>query len=85
MTDWQDAVIEMKYPNKKTKDKKKSDKKGLVKSEIRTSKKNKLEATEDPNFGLRCWECGRFVESLTSGQLCDSCLIKNLQKIAKKN
>jgi len=85
MTDWQDAVIEMKYQNKKTKDKKKSEKKCPVKNKIRKSKKNKLEEAEDPNFGLRCWECGRFIESLSSGQLCDSCLIKNLRKIANKH
>lgn len=84
MTDWQDAVIEMKYQNKKTRNKKKRDKKGQVKSKITKTKKAKLKIVEDPDVGLRCWECGRFIESLTSGQLCDSCLIKNLKKIARK-
>jgi len=42
------------------------------------SKKNKK--LLDP-VGLRCWECGQYLDNLKSGHYCGNCLVKHLKKL----
>lgn len=84
MTDWQDAVILMTAPNKKIKNRQKKKENKKVKKGKKEKKENDtINLEKKLGVGLRCWECGLYLENMKSGQLCNSCLIKYLKKIAK--
>jgi hypothetical protein len=43
-------------------------------------KKRKVKKNEETNIGLRCWECGLFIDNYRTGHYCSRCLVKNIKK-----
>jgi len=66
MTDWQDALNLMEDTSKKNK--------------IQKNKKNKKNSKLQ--VGLRCWDCGRYIDKLVGGHYCTRCLIIKLKKFS---
>ena len=66
MTDWQDALNLMEDTDKKNK--------------IQKNKKNKN--NNKLLVGLRCWDCGRYIDKLVGGHYCTRCLIIKLKKFS---
>lgn len=44
------------------------------------NKKAKTKRGKDIRIGLRCWECGQYLDNLKAGHFCTKCLVKQLQK-----
>ena len=38
----------------------------------------------NPQVSLRCWECGLYLESITTGLLCNRCLVRCLKLYRRK-
>jgi hypothetical protein len=34
-------------------------------------------------IGLRCWECGLYIDNYRTGHYCSRCLVKNIKKYMK--
>jgi len=66
MTDWQDALNLMEDNSKKNK----------VQKNKKNKNNNKLQV------GLRCWDCGRYIDKLVGGHYCTRCLIIKLKKFS---
>ena len=43
-------------------------------------KKTRSKKKDKSQIGLRCWECGQYLDSLNAGHYCTQCLIKHLKK-----
>ena len=43
-------------------------------------RKAKRKASEKPIAGLRCWDCGLYIDNLRAGHYCSKCLVKRLKK-----
>ncbi len=43
-------------------------------------KKRKIREHDKLEVGLRCWECGLYLDNLGTGHYCSKCLIKKLKK-----
>lgn len=69
MTDWQDALNLMEDTGKNNK--------------IQKNKKNKRNKNNNKlQVGLRCWDCGRYIDKLVGGHYCTRCLIIKLKKFS---
>jgi hypothetical protein len=40
----------------------------------------KKKKDEKMGIGLRCWECGLFIDNYRTGHYCSRCLVKNIKK-----
>ena len=47
---------------------------------VPNGKKEKTKKTKPSQVGLRCWECGLYIDNLRTGHYCTSCLVKHLRK-----
>ena len=45
------------------------------------NKKSKAKKSKNLQIGLRCWECGQYLDNLKKGHYCTNCLIKHLKKL----
>lgn len=43
-------------------------------------KKRNVKKKEETNIGLRCWECGLYIDNYRTGHYCSRCLVKNIKK-----
>jgi hypothetical protein len=44
-------------------------------------KKVRKKSTKKPQIGLRCWQCGLYIDNLKSSNYCTECVIKHLKKL----
>ena len=47
---------------------------------VPNGKKEKTKKANSSQVGLRCWECGLYIDNLRTGHYCTSCLVKQLRK-----
>jgi len=43
-------------------------------------KKRRTKKKKETNIGLRCWECGLYLDNLGTGHYCTRCFVRNLKK-----
>ena len=42
-------------------------------------KKRRVKKTDKPSVGLRCWDCGMYLDNLGTGHYCTRCFVKKLK------
>jgi len=46
------------------------------------NKREKMKKIRTIQVGLRCWECGLYLDRVGSGHYCNKCLAKHLKKLS---
>lgn len=43
-------------------------------------KKNRVKRSSGTQIGLRCWDCGLYIDNMRTGHYCSRCLLRHLRK-----